>query len=60
MVTVHHGYLLLIIPNGCVDAYEVKVNKGIFKYISGIGKTNLSIPEFLKIFNDLLEFASFQ
>ena len=22
----------LSIPNGCFDAYEVKVNKGIFKY----------------------------
>ena len=33
------------IPNGCFDAYEVKVNKDIFKYVSGKGKTNLSIPE---------------
>ena len=24
--------MVLIIPNGCFDAYEVKVNKDIFKY----------------------------
>ena len=33
-----------ILPNGCFDAYEVKVNKDIFKYQEK-GKSNLSIPE---------------
>ena len=28
-----------------MDAYEVKVNIDIFKYVSGKGKTNLSIRE---------------
>ena len=50
----------LLIPNGCFDAYEVKVNKDIFTYISGKGKTNLSIPEIFSFFNGLLEFTSFQ
>ena len=38
------------IPNGCLDAYEVKLNKDIFKYISDKGTTNLSIPEIFSLF----------
>ena len=34
------GCPLLFIPNGCLDAYEVKVNKDTCKY-----QTDLSIPE---------------
>ena len=45
------------IPNGCLDAYEVKVNEDIFKYITGKGKTNLSIPQILLFLNGLLKFA---
>ena len=26
----------LLIPNGCFDAYEVKVNKDIFKYTNSL------------------------
>ena len=37
-------YLLCIIPNGSFYAYEVKVNKDIFKYQEK-DKTNLSVPE---------------
>ena len=33
-----------------MDAYEVKVNKDIFKYVSGKAKTNLSILEIFYIF----------
>ena len=32
------------IPNGCFDAYEVKVNKDISKYQEKV-KHNLSIPD---------------
>ena len=46
------------IPNGCFDAYEVKVNKDIFKYQETVKLTYL-FQRFLKIFNGLLEFASF-
>ena len=42
---VGQGYVEFI-PNRCFDAYEVKVNKDICKYVSGEGKTNLSIPDF--------------
>ena len=38
---------VLNIPNGFLDAYEVKVNIDICKYISGKGKSNLSIPVIL-------------
>ena len=32
------------IPDGWFDAYEVKVNEDFF-FVSGKGKTNLSIPD---------------
>ena len=46
---------MLSIPNGCLDVYEVKVNKDIFKYQK---KVKL-ISQLQRFFNDLLEFASF-
>ena len=51
------------IPNGCLDAYEVKVNIDISKYQEKVKlmgtQTNLSIPEiFFSFCNGLLEFAS--
>ena len=49
--------MALHIPNGWLDAYEVKVNIDIFKYQEK-GETNLSIPEIFSFFNSLLEFAS--
>ena len=42
------------IPNGCFDAYEVKVNKDIFKV-----KLISQFQRFFLFFNGLLEFASF-
>ena len=47
-----------VIPNGCVDAYEVKVNKDIFKYQEKV-KLISQFQRFLSFFNGLLEFASF-
>jgi hypothetical protein len=46
----------LCIPNGCLDAYEVKVNIDIFKYQE---KVKL-IQRFFSFFNGLLELASHQ
>ena len=45
------------IPNGCFNAYEVKVNKDIFKYQEKVKLTYL-FQRFFKIFTGLLEFAS--
>ena len=47
-----------IIPNGCFDAYEVKVNKDIFKYQEKV-KLVSQFQRFIVFFNGLLEFASF-
>ena len=47
-------FFKLYIPNGCFDAYEVKVNKGIFYY-----QEINQFQWFKKNFNGLLEFASF-
>ena len=44
--------------NGWLDAYEVKVNKDIFKYQEKV-KLISQFQQFKKIFNGLLEFASF-
>ena len=44
--------------NGCFDAYEVKVNKDIFKYQEKV-KLISQFQRFLKFFNGLLEFSSF-
>ena len=49
---------VLFIPNGCFDAYEVKVNKDIFKYQEQV-KLVCQFQRFLLFFNGLLEFASF-
>ena len=46
------------IPNGCFDAYEVKVNKDIFKYQEKV-KLISQFQRFFLFFNGLLEFASF-
>ena len=46
------------IPNGCYDAYEVKVNKDIFKYQEKV-KLISQFQRFFLFFNGLLEFASF-
>ena len=47
----------LNIPNGCFNAYEVKVNKDIFKNQEKV-KLISQFHRFFKIFNGLLEFAS--
>ena len=46
------------IPNGCFDAYEVKVYKDIFKYQKKV-KLISQFQRFFKFFNGLLKFASF-
>ena len=46
-----------IIPNGCLDAYEVKVNIDIFKYQEKV-KLISQFQRFFSFFNGLLEFAS--
>ena len=51
-------YIIFSIPNGCFDAYEVKVNNDISKYQEKV-KLISQFQRFLKIFNSLLEFASF-
>ena len=48
----------IYIPNGCFDAYEVKVNKDIFKYQEKV-KLISQFQRFFLFFNGLLEFASF-
>ena len=50
--------LQLYIPNGCFEAYEVKVNKDIFKYPEKV-KLISQFQRFLTNFNGFLEFASF-
>ena len=64
--------MLLYIPNGCLDAYEVKVNKDTFQYqaivkwlisqferlTSKVWKAVLTYP-YLDILNVLFEFALF-
>ena len=50
--------VIQIIPNGCFHAYEVKVNKDMFKYQEKV-KLIYQFQRFFKIFNGLLEFASF-
>ena len=46
------------ISNGCLDAYEVKVNIGIFKYQEKV-KLISQFQRFFKFFNGLLVFSSF-
>ena len=46
------------IPNGCFDAYEVKVNRDIFKYQEKV-KLISQFQMYFLFFNGLLEFASF-
>ena len=46
------------IPNGCLDAYEVKGNIDIFKYHEKV-KPISQFQRFLLFFNGLLEFALF-
>ena len=44
-------YILQPIPNGCIDAYEVKVNKDIFKYqekVKLISQFQCRLKEFCK------------
>ena len=48
----------IIIPNGCLDAYEVNVNKDILKYQEKV-KLISQFQRFFKFFNGLLEFALF-
>ena len=48
----------LFIPNGCFDAYEVKINKDIFKYQEKVKLVSRFQIYFL-FFNGLLEFTSF-
>ena len=45
--------LRICIPNGCLDAYEVKVNIDIFKYQEKV-KPISQFQRFLKFFNGLL------
>ena len=52
-----HAVIKPTIPNGCFDAYELKV-KNIFPSMRK-RKTNLSIPGMYLFFNGLSEFASF-
>ena len=49
---------VLSIPNGCFDAYEVKVNKGIFKYQEKVKLVSRFQIYFL-FFNGLFKFTSF-
>ena len=46
------------IPNGCLDAYEVKVNIDIFKYQEKV-KLISQFQTFFSFFYVLLEFTSF-
>ena len=46
------------IPNGCLDAYEVRVNIDISKYQEKV-KLISQFQRFFKLFNGLIEFASF-
>ena len=46
-----------IIPNGCLDAYEVKVNIDIFKYQEEV-KLISQFQRFSSFFTCLLEFSS--
>ena len=48
---------VLYIPNGCLDAYEVKGNIDIFKYQEKV-KPISQFQRFLSFFKGLLEFAS--
>ena len=57
-VLVFSYILIYIIPNGCVDAYEVKVNKGIFKYQEKVKLVSRFQIYFL-FFNGLFKFTSF-
>ena len=52
------NFLEANIPNGCFDAYEVKINKDIFKHQEKV-KLISQFQRFFKIFNGLIEFASF-
>ena len=45
------------IPNGYFDAYEVKLNKDIFKYQEKV-KLISQFQRFFSFFNGLLELAS--
>jgi hypothetical protein len=58
----HWGELIFVvaiyIPNGYFDAYEVKLTKDISKYQEKV-KLISQFQRFLKIFNGLLDFASF-
>ena len=49
--------VILGIPNGCLDAYEVKVNIDISKYQEKV-KLISQFQRFFSFFNSLLEFAS--
>ena len=49
--------LVFLIPNGCLDAYEVKVKKDIFKYQENV-KLISQFQRFFSFFNGLLELAS--
>ena len=57
VVKILKGNLDLIIPNGCLDAYEVKVNIDIFKYQEKV-KLISQFQRFFSFFDGLLEFAS--
>ena len=48
--------MIIGIPNGCLDAYEVKVNIDIFKYQEKV-KPISQFQRFFKFFNGLLEFS---
>ena len=52
-----HKTDVLAIPNGCLDAYEVKVNIDIFKYQEK-AKLISQFQDFFSFFNGLLEFTS--
>jgi len=49
--------VILGIPNGCLDAYEVKVNIDISKYQEKV-KLISQFQRFFSFFNSLLEFTS--
>ena len=52
-------FRLLSIPNGCLDAYEVKVNIDIFQYQEKV-KIISQFQRFFSFYNGLLELASRQ
>ena len=54
---VNHEMLGIHIPNGCLDAYEVKLNIDIFKYQETV-KLISQFQRFFSFFNGFLEFAS--